>query len=342
MAKGHKSASTRQHYVPRFLLRGFANPHSDQLWFFNKATDDVTHTSVKNVAVVRGFYDLKRQDQDTISLDPSLTRLEDRASKLVQRIRTTRSLSFLSADERRDLAFFALVQDLRTEAHRRRLADLSAKMDKSVRQMAAAFRAPPPRQEPQSEEMVTALFLGGLTRAHEMLPHMLDKSLLLFESPPSHDFLIGDSPITKQNQITPPHPHGNIGFAVKGIEIYMPISPRLTLSWCCGSYEEIFRSYLEAPRAKRTTYTGRSEVESFVRAMDRGEPIMCVPANVLNLNSLQVLYAETFVFANRDDFGLVRDMIRDNPKIRRGRRGEVITGSGPVELDEDLGQPRSG
>lgn len=43
----------------------------------------------------------------------------------------------------------------------------------------------------------------------------------------------------------------------------------------------------------------------------------------MNFNSLQIRYAERYVFSLVDDFALAREMIADNPPVRTGLRPQA-------------------
>lgn len=64
-------------------------------------------------------------------------------------------------------------------------------------------------------------------------------------------------------------------------------------------------------------------IEETISAIDSGQPLMYRQDNVVNFNSLQILYAERYVFSNNDDFSLAREMIANNANVRCGPRIQV-------------------
>ena len=58
-------------------------------------------------------------------------------------------------------------------------------------------------------------------------------------------------------------------------------------------------------------------------AFDTGRPLQYQPENVVRFNSLQIARAERFVYSHQDDFSLAREMIDDNPELRRGPRIDI-------------------
>jgi hypothetical protein len=59
-----------------------------------------------------------------------------------------------------------------------------------------------------------------------------------------------------------------------------------------------------------------SQLECF----SKGTPARLEPVNVENINSIQILEAERFVFSCGGNFELVEDMIREDPRVKNGPR----------------------
>ena len=112
--------------------------------------------------------------------------------------------------------------------------------------------------------------------------------------------------------------------AVRGIQVYFPISSTLTLAFFCRSHEIMIR---DGVNRIRTSIVGDSSFPldfgpmlDWMRAFRKGTPLGSKPDNVVNHNSLQVRQAERFVFCSRRDFALVEDMINEEPRFSVGRR----------------------
>ena len=130
---------------------------------------------------------------------------------------------------------------------------------------------------------------------------LLRKTGILF-STPTDSFYISDTPVALHN-MQDTGPYGNLGLMVPGIEIYMPISARYVLGLLCPT---LIATLCAHPR--------------FRAAVDEHSPIQCDDDNVTFYNSLQVRYAERFVFSKVQNFELVARMIRDHPEYRSGLR----------------------
>lgn len=101
-------------------------------------------------------------------------------------------------------------------------------------------------------------------------------------------------------------PRGNLGLENRGIEVYMPLSPRLSLQIMCPLIANVVLMMPEL-------------TEAYARALRDEEPVNMRPENVEFTNSLQVIWAERFVYAgDRDHLKMPLDMLRTNPELRVG------------------------
>ncbi len=61
-------------------------------------------------------------------------------------------------------------------------------------------------------------------------------------------------------------------------------------------------------------------VDELVSSFEAGSPISYLPQNTLNFNSLQVEFAERFLFSSNTNFSIAEKMISDNECFRHGPR----------------------
>ena len=176
-----------------------------------------------------------------------------------------------------------------------------------------------------TSERAKQMALASLAEPDQYAEHILNKSWLLFESDAATPFYISDNPVALQNQIEERGPlRGNLGLAVRGIEIYLPISSTLTLAFYCRSHEMSIRDGVDRIRASLVKDPDFpmdfGPMLDWMRALRKGTPLASTPDNVLNHNSLQVMRAERYVFCSVGDFALVQDMLKDEPRFRVGPR----------------------
>jgi hypothetical protein len=322
-----------QHYVPEFLLRNFRADKKDQIYVFDKNTERSFRTNVRNVAAESRFYDFEFEGK-TLTLETALSQLESQARPLFQRILDDDSLAVLNAEDRVLLAVFFSIQLARTRWFREHWPYLVMLLRDKVRSMVPSDEVLKsiedtirvPDQNQVSKEM--AVFI--MQASSELAIHFINKVWLLLRTERKRPFLISDNPLALQN-MNNMRPFGNIGLAVRGIEIYFPLSPIRALALWCPSLGEMFQKAATnlrffsqiAPHLVATLSHDPLFIEKTVAAMETGRPLTYEPENVLNLNSLQVHYAERHVFSCIDDFALVREMIERDPSIRSGPRGKV-------------------
>lgn len=161
--------------------------------------------------------------------------------------------------------------------------------------------------------------------------HFYNKSWLLFQTSNKNPFYISDNPIALQNK-KDFGLYGNIGLAVKGIEIYFPLSKSLTLALFCPSIEEELRETFdkykillrENPMLISQNFKDPQIFEETMAGFLHNKTVNFTNDNVINHNSLQVKYASRFVFSSTDDFSLAEEMIRMYPHIKEGPKMTLI------------------
>ena len=166
--------------------------------------------------------------------------------------------------------------------------------------------------------------------SHEFAPYFFAKSWLLFQTSKRHPFYISDNPITMQNMNDFGF-YGNIGLAVKGIEIYFPFSKTLTLALFCPSIEESLReSYRKYQLLKKLNPLLLAQhlknphyLEETMAGFLHKKTVRFIPDNVTNHNSLQVKYASRFIFSSTEDFSLAEEMISKHPNLKEGPKVKV-------------------
>src|SRR5690606_10624968 len=138
----------------------------------------------------------------------------------------------------------------------------------------------------------------------------------------------------------------NIGLALPGIEIYLPISPRYSLGFYCPTILASFRDGMTkadaivaqarlqmaigsipvANAAKATLLQAeqiRTRISEMPTAHADGVPLPTRPDVVVRLNSLQVKWAERWLLGPSTNFDLARRMITANAAHKSGMRYSV-------------------
>lgn len=326
--------SQLQHYVPRFLLRRFGVGKKKRLHVFDKHTGRRFASAARNLAAERSLYDFEFRGTK-LTLEPGLAELESRAARHIERIVKDKRLHVMEHEERGELARFLAVQMIRTKASVAMTRDVYARMEKWLRKSGAddKFFEPDPALGSR-ENAERAMFAREIAEAPKDLgPALVAKDWVLLQNDGKKSYLIGDNPLTMHNMIRR-EGRGNLGLAVEGIEVYFPLSPDLALAlWCPSHREALVNGYQRIAQSSKTQpWLGEQfsdvskNVVDIMNAITKGVPLRSQAENVVFFNSLQVAFAERFVFGSNEDFSLVEEMIRIHPELRHGRRLSEGTG----------------
>lgn len=329
-----KSIPKLQHYIPRFLLRRFGAGKKDHVHVYDKHRGSTFTRAANKLAAENGLYDFVFMGYP-LTIEPSLADLESRAASHIRRIVDERQLQPMNQVERGELAHFFAVQLVRTRACLEKMRHLGASMEALLRQEGAPddFFTPDPAIG-SGENAKRAIMAKMIVNAHrDLAPAIIQKDWILLQTDCRHPYIIGDNPVTMHN-MTDRSPRGSLGLKVDEIEIYFPLAPDLALGmWCPTHREKLTRGIqrLERLSYSRLDIAGRfvgawSNALDIVEAIQTGHPLRSLPENVEHFNSLQVSFAERFIFSSNNDFSLVDDMIRTNPELRHGRRIQEATG----------------
>jgi hypothetical protein len=334
-----------QHYVPEVLLKNFAVKGSGrelQVHVFDKHTDRQFKTAVGNVVAEKDFYDVK-DGAEIVSLEPGLARLEKFAGEALDKLLNKRIISQLSDDDRNWIVLFAAFQFGRVKNYRELIQDA----DRATQEKIKAMGYDPSNIEGyrpfKDEEDVKKFTLDLLLQSSSGYGALIAaKNWVLFDATEVDPFIIGDNPVVMHNQ----HEfgaYGNIGLAVRFIEIYMPLAPSLTLGFLCPELVKEIRGRVTDLRKQRQELLVRkvlgansqsvpidrmlklvemrlTESEAMIAAIDEGRPLPSTTENVMFMNSLQIGWAHRYVMSYRDNFDLAVRMIGDNPARRVEKR----------------------
>ncbi|MBX3002466.1 MAG: DUF4238 domain-containing protein [Anaerolineales bacterium] len=313
-----KTRTKRQHYVPQFWLRNFAiSGQKDKVFVFDKNAEDVYISNVGNVASERDFYNLGA-GKVSISLEPSLSVLESRASQILEKVTRRKSVGILSSKERIAFAEFIALQMARGTHTRHNLIFMNKQLKSKIKQM--GFDPDKTKElfnNDQDAKEIAILSLPSFIE--DISPHLLDKTWCLFETTETNPFYFSDNPIALHNEIDM-RPYGNLGVAVKGIEIYVPLSSSLLLAILCPSHLEAVAQTYQALSKLDSTQEDYSSIRRLYFHLLSGNALQVHRENVSFLNSLQTRYSERQIFSCLQNFTLVKTMLSRNPMFKTGPR----------------------
>jgi len=311
------TADTNQHYVPQFLLRGFHTRNEAQIWAFDKTTSKSFTTAIDKVASEHGFYNVDGSAQ----LDDVNRKFEEATAPIIKEIRERKSLAGIDEYKRIWLSGFTALQHLRTKAFSERSQDMMRQITHVVTQRSGGELSEQVRKqlgmdEPGTEHEKALSTIPGLVRP--AVDELQKKHLILHRSDGSSLFCIGDSPVALHNTLNPGDGiRGTLGLAVPGIEVYLPISKDLVLAHMCPTIAAAY-SGLEAD-ARRMGFI-QAHAGPYLRAIERGTSVLIEKEHIRFQNSLQLGFAERFVYSSIDNFDDARDILAENPRRRVGPR----------------------
>lgn len=334
----HKfSIAKNQHYVPQFILRNFTIGDGNQIFVFDKQNEKSFRTNIRNVAAESGFYNFDI-DEYQFTIEPWLSELEGQTSEAFEKIIKGKSISNLNNDDKIEIATFVSVQIYRTRHFKDKLNDISKGMSERLR----LYGFDPDREsvsKPLAEKEIKDVSIQMVMKdSEELIPHIINKKWLLYETTESDPFYISDNPVARQNRKGFGPLWGNLGLAVTGIEVYFPLTKTLSMAMLCESHEETFQDLLKKieflktvmPDFERQLPVDLEWIEKHKRGFEEGAAIPMVADNVVNHNSLQVKWSSRFVFSSKNDFSLLREMIAADPRFKYGIKVKTSPSCWPV------------
>ncbi len=334
-----------QHYVPEVLLKGFAIPRKrgePQVHVFDKLESRTFRTSIGNIVAEREYYDFEHERGKT-SMESSLSKMDDHARQAFDNILENESLQELPGGDRDWIRIFIVTQHLRTPHFKQSLRDLDAAIKGTVERMG---RDPAEVEGRKSIGDENKLKLQANTFLSKSIQHhvasLKDKAMIILNTDLKYQFWISDNPVTMHND-KDFGPNGNIGLRVPGIQIYLPLSPTITLGvWCPTVANKLFKMVGECEKRREHLLVNQTlernvnqigladqiaELDAWLEthaptrtALQEGTPDQCKEDNVTFLNSLQVRSSNRFVISQTDNFDLAERMIDDNAEYRGGFR----------------------
>lgn len=307
-----------QHYVPQFILRYFCFDN-EHLYCFDKQNGNIFIPNVRNIASEKYFYDIEN-GRPEFSLEYCLAEIEEKAGFGIKKLNYEHTLKCLIEEDYKNISMLIAIQMLRTKSSREELWHINREVSKILRNEGFDPDSVGNFHEFKSEKEVKEVALYNLKIATNLYPSIIDKKWILYTS--GDKFIISDNPVVKQNTMNKDPYRGTLGLANNGIEIYFPLSPSIVLClFCNNTFNNIANIY--DSRYRELDKNGNFETRNFVNSVRRKIPIECNPENIENINSLQIIYSERFIFSKCSEFSIVNEMINTDSSVKKGRRSII-------------------
>jgi hypothetical protein len=215
----------RQHYVPRLILRKFSKDDKRISLLVLQDGREVPEASLKEQCYEDYFYGKDGGIEDAFGTT------EGRFSAIIGNLDPDH-LERISKNEIDALRQFVHYQSMRTLASAEYTNAFSDALAKSIISKDSRFgdldfsKIQINLKNPQHE---------SLYHAAELTPLLLDLDVKFLTSEKKIGFVLGDDPATHYNQFAEHHPlfrhwSGTWGLALKGLQMFLPVSPRVCIA----------------------------------------------------------------------------------------------------------------
>ena len=150
-----------------------------------------------------------------------------------------------------------------------------------------------------------------------------DKPIALLKAPNGCNFIISDNPVSMHNH-WPKKSRGDKGVSVPGIEVQIPISNKLSLSFICPHlYQDLDVKLKMILNAKAQNLPmediDTSYAEMLLSSVKEGKAVEVNEGNVTFTNSLQIADSLNYIYSVKDDFKMAEEMIKEHPDLASGK-----------------------
>lgn len=225
-----KGQTKRHHYVPQMILRNFSA---------NEATTSLVVLSsgkrVPEAPINRQCYEPYFYGEDQV-MERSFSREEANVSKVLGDLSRER-LDALTDNDIALLKNFVHYQRARTRAAAESVSNFAEAFAKSILRGTAKLNTDNELAEAVENVKIR---LGGtqhesIWQAGKSTPLMWDMDVRFLVTSRDEGFVIGDHPVVAYNQFAEHHPvlrsfPTSTGLAAKGLQLFMPLSPSVTLA----------------------------------------------------------------------------------------------------------------
>ena len=305
-----------QHYVPQFLLKKFCFNKDSQIYVFDKSKEVVFETNIKNVAAENGFYNFKA-DGTTFSIEHDLGNLETATAEIIGKIIKQESLAGMTSDEKAILSIFIAAQFSRTKQQRLMIKQMNDLLVEHIRRLGGDPNNIKGFTPFSSDDEINRFAIMTLEENVKRFWSLFyERGWLLFKSTKLMHYYTSDNPVTLHNDNDFGF-MGNLGLGVKGIEIYFPLSPNLSLGIIDESNEEMIRAGYKNLKKLQLDKRAKRVIKGLMHGLETGEFVQLANENVEFHNSMQVAFSSRFIYSIDRDFDTAYKMINMNPIYKR-------------------------
>ena len=330
----------RQHYVPRVLLSNYAG-EADRLFVFDKHAGRPFPgpMTVDKICRERGFYNAETP-HGKVSLEDGFHPLEQEYEKIGRKVIREKSLAGLSGKEFGALVAFVCAQFLRVPRMRTAFEQVSKIIVNKARAIAPEASNLGDFEKLQEENELRLRHLEAIVHGVVAGTRMLvDYAWFVMEADEKHVLWLSDCPVVLHNDEK--GFYAGLGFAAPGVQIYMPLTPKLLLvCWhpvvagrfikehktthdLLGLLKAQYHLGVRPDREKLRTTIAELEkaskpIDAVVSAIRSRGSVRATADNVLHCNWLQFQWSYRFLLCGNGDFSSASRMLAKHPNLKTG------------------------
>lgn len=281
-----------QHYVPRLYLRNFS-AKSGKCFFiysFDKTTTSKFLVNIKRIGCERYFYEIPG-DSDQL-IEKTLGRIESGFNTAYQKLIKAEDSTCLTNEDKISFAYFIATQWIRTKEQRETIKDLIDQLTKQLLKDELSKELENQVEKANTEQFIRLVHRDVLKGIPLYSDIILNKKWILFINKTDTPYWTSDHPINLYNPISF-GPFGNLGLLSKGIQIYFPLTIKLSLCLCDPDY----------------SFPDKYEISNI--------------QNIIFQNHLQVKWSTRYILSLNEDFSLAETIIRENPELKEINRRRI-------------------
>ena len=296
------------HYVPAWLLRNFV-AGDGKISRLDLRSKTISRDPVGQVGGDHEVYEFVVSQTQPKTVESYLQVIESDAARPIKKLLKTGKTNYLSDIDRQKIAKFISVQSFRTKAFFIGLADQTLNRE--------------------------ALFNELLRSSKLAEQEILCRHWYLLEIEVDDEFYIGDHPVALQHAEVQGY-QGQLGWDLPWTDAYLPLDPKRSL-WIppANVTSEIVSGFRKAQKllaevrlaAVQSVYhpfASPWHIELLQRidrdsspinkAFETGCPLPANHENIINANSLQILFSESQVFSRASDFEFATLVLSNTPE----------------------------
>lgn len=336
----NKTTKEKQHTVPQFVLRNFSV--KDKLYTYDKHTEKIYVSSVKDSGCEKSFYDFQIKGNDKIiqgTIEEKLCELECNASRVIKKILKQDDVKNITDEEKEHIDYFLSAQMMRTKNVKENLKSMPEQLRNAIRQRMPKLANDAGLDEkfPDFEDDDLNLYFDVLiaNSTERLQAYFKGLEWILVKTDESKPFLIGDSPVIVYNELYSDEKESfyfsKYAIGYKGSCVFFPISPTRAL-WLVSP--ELIEMYVKSNKgllnlffvgvkvAKDVIKMG-TQVQDFINIEEgftKTKKLTFSSQYVDKYNYFEIINAERKIFSKFPDFNQVEELIKQNEHYKHGIR----------------------